>query len=142
MPRVPKIKRNSDFQAIFKTGRIWSNPVAVLYVSRKRRVGARLGICVSKKLGKAVVRNRIKRLLHESCRLAWPLVSQHADFVLLARRGALDLGFSDVQQSVHDLLTRSRLLRSADAGPGAGEHGASGPALDPSPGSSDLPAAP
>lgn len=128
MARIPKIKRNSEFQAIFKTGRIWSSPVAVLYVSRKRRLSTRIGICVSKKLGKAVVRNRIKRLLHESCRLVFPSLGQQADFVLLARKGVLDLGFAQVQQSVHDLLTRSRLLRQPGASDGGPAAAAAGPA--------------
>lgn len=110
MARLPKIKRNSEFQTIFKTGRIWSDSAAVLYVSRQRVPGNRLGICVSKKMGNAVERNRIKRLLHESCRSLWAQVKPVGDFVLLARRGIVGLGYEDVRQRVHSLLVRARLV--------------------------------
>lgn len=111
MPRVPKIKRNAEFQAIFRNGKIWSNELAVLYLTRGAPdASARLGICVSKKLGKATVRNRIKRLIHEVCRVRWSNLKPGVNVIFLARRGALEKPFAAVERSIDDLLRRSRVL--------------------------------
>lgn len=110
MTKIPKIKRNSEFQAIFRNGRIWSNPVAVLYLVKNADSNvSRLGICVSKKLGKAFVRNRIKRLIYEACRFRWAQLKPGCSLIVLARRGVLDKKYDDVQQSLEDLFRRARL---------------------------------
>lgn len=111
MARIPKVKKNSEFQGIFKNGKIWSNGIAVLYLARGLHPETRVGICVSKKLGKATVRNRIKRLIHESCRLSWERLKAGHDLILLARRGVLDRSLADVQRALDDLFRRARLYR-------------------------------
>lgn len=120
MTRVPRIKRNAEFQVIFRQGRTWSNAVAVLYLLRSQAPVSRIGVCVSKKLGKATVRNRVRRLIHESCRLRWPDVKDGWRIVILARRGALDRTFKDVDACVDDLLRRARLYRSSPPRPEKG----------------------
>lgn len=111
MAKIPKIKRNSEFQAIFRNGRIWSNAVAVLYLARAAEDRAsRLGICVSKKLGKAVMRNRIKRLIYEVCRVRWDQLKPGCSLIVLARRGVLEKAYAEVEQSLDDLFRRARLM--------------------------------
>lgn len=80
---------------------------------------------MSKKLGKATVRNRVRRLIHESCRLRWPDLKDGWRMVVLARRGALDRTFQDVDRSMDDLFRRARLYRNAPS-PRPGVGGAGG----------------
>jgi len=109
--KVPKVKRNSEFQAIFRSGKIWSNAVAVLYIVRGADAStSRVGICVSKKIGKAFARNHIKRLIYEACRLRWSLLKPGWDIIFLARRGVLDKSFVEVDGALEDLLRRARLI--------------------------------
>lgn len=115
--RLPKVKKNSEFQGIFKNGKIWSNPVAVLYLVTGRDLTSRVGICVSKKLGRATVRNRIKRLLHEACRLQWPELRSGYDMIVLARRGVLEKTFAEVNGALEDLFRRARLHSQSAAPP-------------------------
>lgn len=118
MTRVPKIKRNREFQSIFRNGKIWSNEVAVLYLTRNvADASPRLGICVSKKLGKATVRNRIKRLIHEVCRLRWSSFKPGLNLIVLARRGALEKPYAVVERALEDLFRRARIV-SAQGAPG------------------------
>lgn len=114
MGKVPKVKYNSEFQAIFRNGKIWSNPVAALYVMKgEGTIASRIGFCVSKKLGKAYVRNRIKRRIYEACRARWQYIKPGRDIIVLARRGAVDKTFTEIEAALEDLFRRSRLFSDA-----------------------------
>lgn len=75
----------------------------------------RCGFSVGKKVGKAVVRNRVKRRLREIARLS--SIKPGWDIVLIARPGAAAASYADLDRATADLLGRARLLSSPeDAG--------------------------
>lgn len=63
MKKSYRVKRDKDFNAIFKSGQNVANRKFVVYRLRKDQPHFRVGLSVSKKLGNAVTRNRIKRLI-------------------------------------------------------------------------------
>ena len=63
------LKKNQDFQIVYKTGKSYANKYLVMYVRENQSGGNRLGISVSKKVGNSVVRHRLTRLIRESYRL-------------------------------------------------------------------------
>ena len=71
---------------------------------------SRFGFSVSRRRGKAVVRNRIKRLMREAIRLRCVLVSPGWDIVLIARAGIAGADYGAVERSVTHLLSLARLL--------------------------------
>jgi len=73
---------------------------------------SRYGLMVSKRVGKAVTRNRIKRLLREVLRLT-PL-EPGWDIIFIARSGAASASYAELEKSVVSLLSRARLLRKED----------------------------
>jgi ribonuclease P protein component len=98
--RDRKLRRHAEFVRAQRLGRRVGTPHFTLLVSAQL-AGAghpsRLGLVVARKIGGAVRRNRVKRLCRECFRL-WPeLVPGGVDIVVIARRGAEDLGLADVQ---------------------------------------------
>jgi ribonuclease P protein component len=107
-----RLRKRREFLAVQSTGKkVAGNHFLALAAPRGNRAGAaRVGITVSKKVGSAVTRNRVKRLVREFVRrnLAW-LPGDH-DVVVIARRSAAGLaGYADVAADLERM--RSRLSR-------------------------------
>lgn len=116
-----RLSRSSDFQRIYRQGSSTASRHLVLYAFRRAdgapTEGPRLGLSVSKKLGGAVVRNRVKRLLREAFAAHESQVSREYDVVFIARPQVLELiarqqeGEKElVTAAVGELLGRAGLL--------------------------------
>lgn len=83
------VRKNKDFQYLFKKGESIVTYAFVCYYRVSKRKTNRLGIVTSKKIGNAVTRNRARRVIRESFRLIQPLIKEktdkHYDFVFVAR---------------------------------------------------------
>ncbi|MBR5900130.1 MAG: ribonuclease P protein component [Clostridia bacterium] len=78
-----RLKKQKDFDLVFKKGKkIFSNTLTLLYFNAE---DFKVGFCVSKKHGKSVMRNRIKRLLRESFRSFTPYLRQNFFFVFIPK---------------------------------------------------------
>ena len=106
-----RLSRSADFERAYRRGRSAANRYLVLYVfPRAGEDEPRLGVSVSRRLGGAVVRNRVKRLLREAFR-ASPELAPGRDYVAVARPDAGELaerqGLAGVQRALTDLLHRT-----------------------------------
>ena len=119
--RRPRLSRSSDFQRIYRQGSSTASRFLVLYSFRRPAEtgaeGPRLGLSVSKKLGGAVVRNRVKRLLREAFQGCAGHLAEEYDLVLIARPQLLDLLARQsagekgvVDAAVRELLGRAGVL--------------------------------
>lgn len=70
-----------------------------------------MGVSVSKKVGNAVVRNRMRRLMKEIVRHHADEIVDHVDLVFIVRKGALDLDYKELEKSVLHVLRKSSLLK-------------------------------
>lgn len=113
-----RLSRSSDFQRVYRQGSSTASRFLVLYSFRRSPEagdeGPRLGLSVSKKLGGAVVRNRIKRLLREAFRACEGRLAKEYDYVVIARPQLTELIAHDdkgaVEQALRELLQRAGLL--------------------------------
>ena len=117
MRHTVSLKKNSQFRFVYNKGKSVANRLLVMIVLRTESGQNRLGISVSKKVGKAVVRNRVRRLIRESYRLSEGCVSAGFDIVVIARAGAKSAAFADIDGAVRHLLKKQTLWLPNAAGP-------------------------
>jgi len=103
------LKKNTDFQRVYKKGKSLANRHIVMFVLKNGRKTNRLGISASKKIGKAVVRNKQRRRLKEAFRALESGILMGQDIVVLPRVGIADADFLDVKASIKHLLRKHGL---------------------------------
>ncbi len=104
------LKLNHIFQRLYRTKGV-ADGYLVLYARKNRTGSNRVGITVSKKLGKAHVRNRIRRRLREIYRLNEGQFLPGWDIVVVARSRCVDASFSRLSKSYLALAKKAGLLR-------------------------------
>ena len=107
--KVNKIRKNVEFRAIYRRGKSFSNALLVLYIYKNRKNVNRIGISVSKKVGKSVVRNRIKRLIKEIYRLNKDELNIGYDLVFIARNAANGRNYNEIDEAVKNLFKKAGL---------------------------------
>lgn len=108
LKKTYRVKRNQDFQVIFGQGKSVANRKFVVYSLEKSQKHFRVGLSVSKKMGNAVVRNRIKRKLRHALMELAPFLTTH-DFVVIARKGVEELNYQEVKQNLRHVLSLAGL---------------------------------
>lgn len=108
------LKLNHIFRRLYRTNG-FAGPYLVLYARKNREGINRVGITVSKKLGKAHIRNRIRRRLREIYRLNEDKFLPGWDIVLVGRGKALDADFAAIMNSFLSLAKKAGILREEQA---------------------------
>lgn len=106
-----RLTRRWEFNRVYKHGQKYWNYGFVLYVYRNNGENTRVGLTVSKKVGKSVIRNRVKRLIRESFRRNAPAIAGGYDIVVIARPAAARLKYQQVEAALLYLLRQARVLR-------------------------------
>ena len=107
------VKENYEFRRIYRKGRSAVFPCMVVYCQRNRAGRSRLGITVSTKLGKAVVRNKVRRRLREIYRLNKDRMIPGYDVIIVARVRAAHTTYQKLEASYRRALDQLELLKEA-----------------------------
>ena len=102
------LTRTEQYALVYKEGSSWTNSLLVMKVLPNGLGLSRSGLSVSKRVGKAVARNRVKRLLREVLRLTPLEPGRDILFIARSRAGAAD--YASLKKSVEGLLSRAQLL--------------------------------
>ncbi|MCI6043954.1 ribonuclease P protein component [bacterium] len=114
------LKKNRDFQLVYKTGTSYANKYLVMYVKENQLEKNRIGISVSKKVGNSVVRHRLCRLVRESYRLHENLFRRGLDIVVVARVSAKERTFREIESAflhlgrLHKIVEKNQNEESVD----------------------------
>lgn len=113
-PHPERLKKSWEFQRAYKKGKKYWDAYFVVYVYNTQLRQPRLGITVSKKVGKSVQRNRVKRLIREAFRMLKLELQQHYDIVVVGRNAACRLSAHQARDSLHKLFNRASILKKVD----------------------------
>jgi ribonuclease P protein component len=131
LEKKQRIKREAEFRKIMKKGKSYADRYLVMYVlekcaeinrlassSRKVTQGAesrlpRLGLSIDRRIGKAVIRNRIKRWMREVFRLQQWRLRNKMEIILIARPSAKELvDYFEMEKRILSLWERAGIVRN------------------------------
>ncbi|MEH7378615.1 MULTISPECIES: ribonuclease P protein component [Bacillaceae] len=112
MKKELRIKKNKEFQTAFQKGQSFANRQFVVYSLKKEGQDYfRIGLSVSKKIGNAVTRNRIKRYVRQSIFELNEQLAPGNDYVIIARKPAAEMDFFEVKKSLTHVLKVGKVLK-------------------------------
>jgi ribonuclease P protein component len=111
LPKQHRLTRSQDFARVRRRGRSAGSPLLVVYSLPVRTREIRVGFSVSKKVGKAVLRNRVKRRMREAMRSQLPSLRSGQDLVLIARPGAAEASFGEISACIEATLRKAGALQ-------------------------------
>ncbi|QMV42190.1 ribonuclease P protein component [Cohnella cholangitidis] len=115
MHRKLRLRKREDFNVVYRYGRSFANSQFVVYWRRRPQQGTfRMGVSASSKLGGAVVRNRLRRMVKEIVRLNAPKLIEDTDLILIVRKPALSLPYKEMEGSILHVLRKAGLLKGSN----------------------------
>ena len=105
-----RLRRSADVKRVYDEGKSWAHPLLVLIVRPNELGFSRVGVTASRKVGGAVERNRVKRLLREAARRLYPEFETRGwDVILIARPRLVEVNEAEVERALLSLLDRAGL---------------------------------
>ena len=104
-----RLRSSAQIKDLREHGRSWHNHWFVLVKRANDLTESRFAFSVSRRVGKAVVRNRIKRVMRECIRRRWDFVASGWDVLLIARLPARNVSFEQAERAIADILSQSHL---------------------------------
>jgi ribonuclease P protein component len=104
------LTNRAQYTLVYQQGKVWATSLLVMKAMQNGLSLSRYGFSVTKKVGKAVQRNRLKRLLREIMRLQ--SLRPGWDIVFMARSVAVNTDYHQLKRAVTKLLARAQLLES------------------------------
>ena len=106
------LTKSEQYELVYKKGSSWTSNLVVMKALPNRLSLSRYGFSVSRRVGKAVIRNRVKRLLREILRST--SLEPGWDIIFIARPASASTNYANLEESVAGLLSRARLLETAE----------------------------
>ncbi len=110
MNRNFRLTQSTDFKRVRRSGKSYAHPLVVLVVLQEGGDKVQIGVTAGKAVGKAVQRNRAKRLLREALRPLFPRLLPGWKALLIARGPLLSADFEEIQAALQKLFTRANLF--------------------------------
>lgn len=111
MKKIYRIKKEKEFKVIIQKKKSFANRNFVIYISDKvDQPHFRVGLSVGKRVGNAVMRNKVKRLMRESLRALEKDIPSNYNLILIARPNVVNLSLPEVKQNIYHVLKLANLI--------------------------------
>lgn len=111
MSTLHKLRKNYEYRKVYSEGRYYADRYLVIYIMKNHSHLNKVGFSVSKKVGKSVVRNRIKRLMKECYRSLNGRIKTGYDIVFTARAGSAEATYKNIESNMGAVIKRARLYK-------------------------------
>ncbi|MBE6098880.1 MAG: ribonuclease P protein component [Anaerovibrio sp.] len=110
LPKSRILRRRNDFQKVHRFGKSYANRYLVLYVFTATGLEDKVGFAAGKKLGNAVTRNRVKRLMRECYRLNQDKIRKDICILLVGRKPAVEKKYDVIEKAFLDLGRKAKIF--------------------------------
>jgi ribonuclease P protein component len=110
LKRINRLKKRYQFNYVYKSGEHFSGEHMVLYLVSSKTKSIKVGLAVTKKVGKAVVRNRIRRQLREIIKKRVPSLKQNYNIIVVARDNITSASFETLTNEFSKLIKKANLI--------------------------------
>ncbi|MDI6735297.1 MAG: ribonuclease P protein component [bacterium] len=110
-PKVERLHLTKDFKKVYDSGIAYHSRKLVLFTLFAPDVIRKIGFVTGKKVGKAVTRNRVRRLLREAYRLNKNSLVEGIELVVVAKRDSAELSFKEIEQELLRLFKKAGLVK-------------------------------
>lgn len=104
------IKKRHEFSEIFRYARHIQNNLLVVYISENSQEKLRYGICVAKKIGSSVNRNRVRRRLREIVRKSLHRMERKIDILIVARYPCKEASYQQIQEKFLSVCVKAGII--------------------------------
>jgi ribonuclease P protein component len=112
MKKEFRVKKDDEIQKIFQKGQSFANRQFVVYaLDKPDQTHFRIGLSVSKKIGNAVMRNRIKRLIRQVIFEMKDRLPNDKDFMIIARKPTAEMDYHEIKPSLEHVLKVGKILK-------------------------------
>lgn len=110
MNKENRLRKNMEFKKVYKTGKNYWNRNLILYIRKNGKENTRIGVSITKKIGNAVVRNKLKRRIKSVNQDYITSIKLGYDLVIIPKKNAVGLTFKDLESAVKHIYQISGLL--------------------------------
>ena len=117
--KVWRLRPKGEFEQVRQNGRSWSHPVLVIIAQARTATSIdrpRVATTAGKRLGSAVVRNRLRRKMREAVRRVYPYLPAQIDLIVMARAPMIDADVPGITAALSEVLHRAHLWQAPSPG--------------------------
>ena len=111
MEKRYKLRKNMEFKKVYSGGKNFWNRNLILYIRKNKLEESRFGVTITKKIGNAVVRNKIKRRIREIYRLNMYRIKDGYDLIFIPKKNVVDISYKELESALIHILKLSNMLK-------------------------------